>query len=218
MTGTLPSGLVHAFEIQGVAGDRIFIQAADTTNSYLTPTLKVYKPDGTLLCEADDNRVAEGLCLLTASGTHTVLFMDQGGPTAPYNVFIQRVSAPLAVTTVAYGSNTNSALAAGEVETFGFAGASGDRVYLRMGPHQVALIHPRFIVFRPDGTSLCSGSAAGLGSKSHVDCLLDATGDYTVITFEIMGSASGPYSMFVQDVADPVGATQLTYGTSYATS
>jgi len=46
--------------------------------------------------------------------------------------------------------------------------------------------------------------------------VLDATGDYTIIAFEIMGAASGPYSMFVQDVADPVGATQLTYGTSYA--
>lgn len=67
---------------------------------------------------------------------------------------------------------------------------------------------PGVAVLRPDGTDACPSLGA---------CVLDTTGQYTVLVADtfgpIAGKNTGQYSLYLQRLNDPVGCRALVYGT-----
>ena len=75
--GALATCTLEDFSLSGTSGDPVSVPLARDSSSLNAPKLEVYWPDGTLLCSFGVSFVASAICLLDATGTHTVLDMAQ---------------------------------------------------------------------------------------------------------------------------------------------
>lgn len=90
------AGERDSYSFGGATGDRVLVSGETSGNLLLS--LRLFRPDGTLLCSG------QGECLLDATGTHTVLVEDRNrsGPGA-YQLYFQRLNNPVGCTAVRYG-------------------------------------------------------------------------------------------------------------------
>lgn len=92
----------------------------------------------------------------------------------------------------------------GETDSFGFSGAAGDRIRVRVVTTSGALSPFREII-RPDGTSLC-GTVV-----TEMTCLLDASGVHTLLINDFGGTDTGNYSLYLQRLNEPVGCLPIAF-------
>jgi len=80
---------MDAYTFVGASGDQIIVRMSKTSGS-LWPLIRVYRPNGTLLCQHYSPSTAEVSCSLTSSGTHTILVGDgfDGTFTGAYNLYL----------------------------------------------------------------------------------------------------------------------------------
>jgi hypothetical protein len=110
---------------------------------------------------------------------------------------------------VSYGSTTGGTISSpGEADCYGFTGASGDRVRVRVAEVGAELFLQHEVV-RPDNTVLC-----GPTTMRELTCMLDASGTHTVVVQDNLGTGIGQYGVHVQRLDDPVGCAPLAYGSS----
>jgi thermitase len=214
-TGTLVVGTVAYYTFSGTTGDSVYIRLARAASSpSLSPEIKVYRPDGTLLCSGWAAYFADKVCSLDATGAYTVLAFDHyGSGSGAYGLFIQRTSSPINATAATFGGNYTGTLVAGTVEDYTFSGTAGDSVYVRYAKAATsASLSPEIKVYRPNGALLCSGWATYFADTV---CSLDATGAYTIVTFAHYGYGSGAYGLYVQRTSSPINATAATFGENY---
>lgn len=119
--------------------------------------------------------------------------------------------------TLSYGDTIDCSISSpGEIDSYTFSGASGERVFVRM-TRTSGGINPQLAIKRPDGTQIC---AANTGSAYHAEitsCLLDVTGTLTVRAWAI-GSGTGNYRLYFQRSNGPVNAISSSYGSTHLAS
>jgi hypothetical protein len=207
---------MKAYTFDSQIGDQLLVRASEADYSQtLNPVFKVYRPDGTLLCEMDGPSLGqvEKTCVADASGTHMVLVGDWVAQfTAPQALYVQRLNNPGQMTPLSYGEIQSGTLdIAASAGTYRFDGASGDQAVVRMLrtaqlPAGVAF-WPKYRIYRDDGSELCS---VYNGTLAETTCMLDATGSYTILTSNQQGL--GSYDLFLQRSNSPAGASPITYG------
>ena len=117
----------------------------EATSAGLSPLGEVLNPDGTRACAP--TTADESTCLLSASGTYTILAGDATGTGAgDYAIAVQRLP---------NGTIANDA----ETDCYRFAAATGDRVHLRLESTSAGL-SPAGEVLNPDGTRACPPTTA----------------------------------------------------------
>ena len=152
----------YTFDGGATAGDIVVFRMAEAlTSASLEPDLRVYRPDGTVLCSTTDLSISEVECTLDATGTHAILAGDDfGQDTGDYGIFLQRVTNPGDVTPIAFGETIATTLAVtAQMDTYTFDGGAtaGDIVVFRMAEALTsAALEPDLRVYRPDGALLCS--------------------------------------------------------------
>ena len=219
VTGTLDFLVqlgAHTFD--GTSGERILFRMSEAAVFQpLQPKFWVFRPDGTLLCEAfstSSNADVEEICILDTGGTHSIL---AGGWAAqsvnPYALYLQRLNNPSQAIPTSFGDVTSGTLDIfAKVDTYRFDGTSGDQVVIRMArtatlPSSPFSFWPNIRLYRENGTELCSAFGSTL---AEAVCTLDMTGPYTILASNQQGL--GSYNLFTQRTNNPANSIPITYG------
>jgi hypothetical protein len=78
-----------------------------------------------------------------------------------------------------------------------------------MAETAVNKIWPKFRVYRPSGTLLCSSSS---DHATDANCVLDASGSYTIVAMNNRNAVGGDYGLYAQRINAPVGTTSIAFG------
>jgi hypothetical protein len=165
------------------------------TSGSIFPAIDVYRPDGTLLCQASTIGSTVTIeCTLDATGTFTILVGDRYSEyTGGYALYLQRLNNPGNPTPINFSdvvaASTTSIV---ERDTYTFNATSGDIIRLDMS-RTSGSIFPAIDVYRPDGTLLCQEST--IGSTVTIECTLDATGTFTTLVGDRYSEYTGGYSL-----------------------
>ncbi|NJM41114.1 MAG: hypothetical protein HC853_10200 [Anaerolineae bacterium] len=199
LTGS-PEFIVYTFS--GVLGDHLLLRLLETSND-LNPELRVYRPDGTLLCDTFSyGSIAELNCLLDVVGTFMILL---GSNVGGYRLYLQRTNNPAASSPITYSGTVTGSINAPEFTVLGFNGTAGDQLVLRIA-ETAGDLNPELRVYRPDGIGLCN--TFSYGSSAELNCLLDVSGPHTIL----VGSNTGDYTLHLQRSNNPIGASPIFSG------
>ena len=206
---------MDTFTFTGIANDRVMIDMAVTLGG-LDPQIRLYRPDGTLLCSNSNSNggYAEiNNCTLPDTGTYTILAHDYGNTEAGnYRVYLQRLSNPANATPLAFGQTQSGDITlAAEMDAFSFTAAAGDRIIVAMAVSS-GLLAPQIRLYDQTGTPVCQGSTSSGGASEINNCPLPVSGIYTIITNDNGNTKTGNYGLYLQRLNNPSGVTSLAYG------
>ena len=176
LTVTLASAEVTEYAFSASSGDKAFVRMATTDNpGYIpNPQLRVYRPDGSLLCEGDSGYEKILTCTADATGTHLILATTKYNTSGGFGVYLQRLNGPTGAASISYGDNATGTLAAAEVYDYAFSGSSGELVYARLsgtgGQNQKMFLG----IYKPDGSVMCSETGPDSPPILDFDCTLTA--------------------------------------------
>ncbi|MCE7986310.1 MAG: hypothetical protein DYG89_34485 [Caldilinea sp. CFX5] len=195
---------VGCFTFDGATADQVRVRVVKTTGT-LGAVIENYRPDGTKLCGTIHQELT---CQLDATGRHTILVKDFGGPnTGSYQLHIQRLNGAVACVPLSFDAAPLAAVidAPAEMDCFPFQGANGVNVRVRV-VKTAGNLGAVLEIARPNGTLLCGTIHAEL------TCQLDADGLHTVLVKDFGGSNTGTYQISLQCLSatctPPPGCTQ----------
>ena len=209
------NGGIHSYSMTGTAGDKVLVRMSGLSPS-LDPTFRVYRPDGSVICEA--SRTSRGLleqvCLLDVTGTFSILISDDDGlNVGAYNLAIQRLNGPAQTTSISIGDTVADTINGG-IHSYSMTGTAGDKVLVRMSGLSPSL-DPTFRVYRPDGSVICEASRTSRGLLEQV-CLLDVTGTFSILISDDDGLNVGAYNLAIQRLNGPAQTTSISIGDTVA--
>jgi hypothetical protein len=209
------AGQMAAYTISGEANDRLFIRMSSGTSNF-NPQLRLYDPDGTLICAATSygNTATNAAdCSLPTTGTYMLLVNEWNeGKTGSFYVFVQRLNYPVAATPLSYGAAAiGSLVTPGTVGTYTVAGDAGDILTIRMGRGS-GNVQPSVQLFAPDGTHVCGSFSYGSITEEN-ECVLPQSGTFTVLASDLQEGRTGTYGVFAQRLNAPGQGSNLPLGT-----
>ena len=209
VSGTIAgAATLNTYTFSGNSGDQIIVRMTKTSGD-LWPSVRVYNPDGTPLCDATNTTTAEVSCTLTSSGAHTILVGDgfDGTGTGDYNLYLQRTNSPGNATLISFGHTVSGTIAgAATLNTYTFSGNSGDQIIVRMTKTSGDL-WPSVRVYNPDGTPLCDATNT---TTAEVSCTLTSLGAHTILVGDgFDGTGTGDYNLYLGCVSAHCGAAPV---------
>jgi len=219
LAGTIdPAGEIDTYVFDAVAGDLALVRMSGLAGSSFDATFRVYRPDGSLLCEATrtDPGLIEQVCTIDVTGGHAIVLSDDNGvDTGNYSVALQRLNGPAQAIPISYGETLAGAIdPAGEIDTYVFDAMAGDVALVRMSG-LAGTFDATFRVYRPDGSLLCEATRTNLGLIEQV-CTIDVTGSHAIISSDDNGVDIGNYSVALQRLNGPGQAIPISYGETFA--
>lgn len=201
------------YTFTGISNDKVLVRMG-SSGSGLTPHLRLYKPDGTSLCENYSYSAALDLapCILPTSGQYTLVVSDYAGvDTGGYGVIVQRLNSPGNTSPLAFGQTTLATISApGEVDTYSFTAAAADTLVVRMGSAS-SVLAPHIRMYGPDGVKLCETYSYSPAIDTG-GCLAPSNGAYKVLVNDYNGADSGSYGISLQRVNNPSQPQALAFG------
>jgi len=204
------AGQTDCYTVTASAGQTLWFQYDHTSNTSLSPTATLYKPNGSVECGVGYAPTMS--CTLDTSGTFTLLIRDSnGGYTGPYSVLVQRVDSPSGCTTLGYGAAPTSVTMStpGALDCFTVPASVGDHVLVRWINTAGTSFYPYLQGFDANGSSIC-----GLAGPSALTCTSDTNGNMTFFVRDSSDFYTGTFSIAVQNVNSPTGCGSLTVGGS----
>ena len=188
-----------AYTLTGIENDVVDLRMSNTSSPVVISEIRLYRPDGTLLCSAWAvyDALAETACTLDVSGTFTLLAGDHfGSATGTYGLHVQRLNNPGSATAI--GKNVSffsTILLPPEMDAYVFWGTENDVIQIRMIDVPNTGFVSEIRLYRPDGTLLCSGWGGYLGGLAEITCTLDTTDTFTLLALDHFGTNTNPYSL-----------------------
>jgi hypothetical protein len=189
-----------------------------TTNGSLSPKIRLYEPNGSLLSSANPY-ACEGSTLemntvqIPAAGTYTVLVGDCSDTNSgDYDLYLQQTDNPTGTPNLPFGqTQTGTISASAQSNTYTFSANANDVVDFTM---TASGLSPKIRLYGPSGALLSSANPyACEGSTVEMNTVtLPATGDYTVLVGDCSDTLTGSYLIYAQRTNNPAGATNLPFG------
>jgi len=115
-------------------------------------------------------------------------------------------------TPITFGETlTGSIVASGEVDTYTFSAAVGDRVLVSMAVASGAMT-PEIRLYNPAGQLICSAYSYAGSAAGFEDCSLSVAGTYTLLANDYGLTDTGSYGLHLQRLNNPGNATALAFG------
>src|SRR5439155_1523573 len=152
---------------------------------------EIVRPNGATPCVP--TTAAHATCTLDSAGNYVALVTDHAGSgTGSYAFSVQPLDAPVGCPAVLYGGAPGAGTigSAGQLACHTFSGTAGERVRVHVVARSGTLKQTAELV-RPNGTTVC-------GSTANLTCSLNATGTYTVLVFDGLGTGTGGYAVAIQ--------------------
>jgi hypothetical protein len=191
-----------------------------TTSGTLSPKIRLYKPDGTLLNSAspafcNGSSIEMNTIQIPAIGTYTVLVGDcSDTKTGTYKLYAQRTNNPSRAVNIPFGATQTGLIGmAAQSNTYTFSANANDVVDFTMVTTSGTL-SPKIRLYRPDGTLLSSASPSFCnGSSIEMNTIrIPANGTYTVLVGDCSDTKTGNYNLYAQRTNNPSGAAPLLFG------
>jgi len=218
---------MDAYTFLANVGDIVRLRANATSAGGLDVYLQLYDPAGLLVCSdyAYDTDAAQiPNCALASAGNYTLLVGDYGGlDVGNYDVFLQKVKAPVNATPLAINETVTGITAhAAELLAYTFQANAGDVIAGQVGIPDRSL-DPHIWLYAEDGTLVCNDHAYTSISESAagIHCLLPADGIYLILmgTYEYSSrQVAGAYQLHIQRLNPPVNPATLYFGWHVSTS
>ena len=178
------------YTFEGAVGDRIRVSAMPTSPG-MTVRARIVKPNGVAMSSTCSFLGQDSTCVLTAPGTHTLIVSTlQDVGTGGYALEAQRANDPEGCTPLTTGTPAGGSIdGPAEFDCFTFAGTAGTTAVLALQETSGTLLG-KMEVLRPNGTRMC-----GPTTTTSQDCLLDTTGQHTVIVGDDVRTATGVYTL-----------------------
>ncbi len=216
---TLPASIptpaeMDTFTFTAGVGDKVLVRMSQSSGN-LWPGVRVYGPDGTILCEkhSTDSTTAEiTSCALPGTGTYSILGYDDlyGMYTGDYHIYLQRLNNPGNAVPITFGQTlTGSIVTSAEMDTYTFTASEGDRVLVRMSQTSGSL-WPGVRIYGSDGTKLCEKHSPDAVIVEIAGCSLPGAGTYTILAFDdLFGMYTGNYQIYLELSKYPCGFLPL---------
>jgi hypothetical protein len=188
---------MDAFTFSASAGDIVLARFNPPAGADLWPELRLYGPDGSLLCSHYLTSYAEiAACSLPGAGSYTLLALDHFGlGSSPYHLYLQRLNNPGASVPIASGQTITAQIAAAaEMDAYTFNARAGDVALARMQCTSGDQVWPELRLYGPDGSLLCSHSLTSYAEISA--CPLPSDGRYLILARDHFGQSPCDYSIF----------------------
>jgi len=205
---------MNAYTFDADAGDKVLARMA-TSSGELDPEVRLYGPDGTLLCSDyyPFGGAAEiPTCDLPTSGPHTVLVGDYGATeTGDYFLHLQRLNNPGNAAAISCGETKSDTIGdPAHMNAYTFVGDAGDSVRVTMSVTSGEL-DPEVRLYGPDGTLLCSDYYP-FGGAAEIDaCDLVPGGTHTILASDYGATETGDYDLYLACLT-PGAAAQVAQG------
>ncbi|MFB3778947.1 MAG: hypothetical protein ACE141_15115 [Bryobacteraceae bacterium] len=213
VTATLGAAQQHVYGLTATAGDLITIRLVQTSDSW-EPWLDLYGPDGKAIAYGGSSTgswLGSALTTkLTVTGSYRFVVKDMlGTNSGEYTIVWHRLSNPPTATRLECGQPVSVSVAPGQVVFFTFDGLAGDKVVLPLvstGGDWIMYVE----LFGPSSPTYLAWYS---GREPPVfDASLWESGPYTVIIRDWAGTQSGTFSLALQRLNRPCGATNINAG------
>lgn len=185
--GTINVGEVDAWTVTANAGETFFVAMGETTTTSLTPILRIYGPDGTLLKSDYTGGATEIAIQAAESGTFLVIAGDNApnwAGSGNYRLTVAKTgSAPVISPTddggpLVNGTTYQGTIDLGNVDAWTVNANAGETIFVAMGETTTTTLTPILRIYGPDGTLLKSDYA---GSAAEIAIQAPECGRYLVI-------------------------------------
>jgi len=210
VSGSLAVGEEDNYTFSSGAGNRVIIRMTQTSDTFLSPQLHLYSPDGTELNSSWHGWSAEIISdPLPTTGTYTILASDFfGDDSGEYNLTLERLN-PGSGPSISFGQTVSGNLVVGDLDTYTFSATAGNRVIIRMSQTSDTFLSPQLRLYSPDGTELNS-SWHGWSAEIISD-LLPTTGTYTILASDFLGDDPGEYNLTLERL-NPGSGPSISFG------
>ena len=191
-----------------------------TTSGAISPKLRLYGPNGSLLISGSNSFCSGGTLEMNSvqipfTGTYTVLFGDCSDTnTGNYSIFTQRTNNPSGAQNLPFGQVTSGTISsAAQSNSYTFSATQNDDLDFTMVVTSGSL-SPKIRIYEPNGTQLssasnsfCSGSTLELNTVT-----IPSSGTYTVIFGDCSDNNTGNYDIYMQKTDNPSAPVPLSFG------
>ena len=185
-------GDLDSYTFSANQGEGIQLRIVDTSVSAFDPQIWVYYPSGSYYTGSFGEHVAEVYFDAPATGTYTVVIMDQGaGGYADFGTYeLHYTRAPFANEhgALVNGGKVLEQIEVGDLDSYTFTADQGDGVQLRIADTSVSAFDPQLWVYYPSG-SYYTGSFGEHVGEVYFDA--PVSGTYTVV---VMDQGAGGYA------------------------
>ncbi len=198
-----------------------------TTSGTLSPKIRLYNPNGTLLSTAEDlsfgscngaSTVEMDTITLATTGTYTVLVGDCSDTNSGnYEIYAQRTDNPNGPGLLLGQTQTGAIGESAQSNNYTFTANANDVVILTATTTSGTL-SPKLRLYSPLGALLSTaedlsfGSCNGAGTVEMSPVTLTASGVYTVLVGDCSDTNIGNYNVYSQRTNNPTGAAALPFG------
>lgn len=215
---TLPDSIAGGAELDtytfsGTNGDLLIVRMVETSGNMM-PEVRVYAPDGSLLCyHYGNSRAFVAGCVLPEDGVYSVLAGDyRGKNTGAYNVHIQKLNEPVGSSALAINEvKSGTLVAAAEMKAYTLQGNVGDSFIFRMKATSAGGLAPQMMLYDPSGTRVCSAYSTLYPMTEILNCQIASQGEHTLLVSDYRGNNVGNYDLHLARINEPADALPLPY-------
>jgi hypothetical protein len=233
--GTIDTGDIDAWTFTANAGESIVVRMGEITTSTLTPSLRLYGPDGVLLDSISSGAfvaAAEVSARATNSGTFLVVAGDYSNGwtgTGNYRISLAKTgSAPVISGSDEGGQMVNgttylATIETGDIDAWTFTANAGESIVVRMGEITTSTLTPSLRLYGPDGVLLDSISSGAFVAAAEVSARATNSGTFLVVASDYssgwLGTGNYRISLAKNGSAPVISASdeggQMVNGTTY---
>ena len=206
-TGSIALGSLDVWTFTANSGESLAVRMGELTpNSTLTPYLRLYGPDATLLAAYGvSSTAAEVAVRATNSGTFTVVATDNSSldtGTGGYRLKLAKTGSPIALDpNDEGGALTNGVTQAGDIvigdlDLWNFTAEAGQTIVVRMGKLlATSTLTPYLRLWGPDGAFLAQYGVSG--TAAEVSVRATNSGTFTIVASDLSSlyTGSGTYQV-----------------------
>jgi hypothetical protein len=175
------SAKVDSYFFAANAEDRVILRAIRTLETF-QPWVRIYGPDGLLVCEAHNERWIDfHECTFPRTGNYTILMSDGSRSrreTGSYQLYMQRLNFPDNYEIVTVNQDTPGTIVeVGQINTLLLQGQADEKVIIKAS-RASETVHPWIRVYQSDGRLVCEAYGE---REAKQECLLPRTGQYTIL-------------------------------------
>jgi trimeric autotransporter adhesin len=215
-SGIIDQGDLDVWTFTANSGQELLVRMGElTAGSTLTPSLRLYSPDGILLDQyGASGTAAEVEFRATNSGTFTVVAGDNSSfftGTGGYRLKVLKTGSALVIDpndeggSLTNGTTLTGSIPVGDMDGWSFRAQSGQSIVLGMGELVAnSSLTPFLRLYGPDGALI--GQYGASGTASEVSARATNSGTFTVVAADASGFylGSGTYTIKLAKTGSPI--------------